>query len=247
MTDASGETNPALPWVDLAASQPGQAGRERAAVLYSQWREAAWWRRWRTSRSEEYETRRRAAQQVSVARQFERLGGDWRVLHGIPIGTTGERIDHLVMGPGGVFTVNSHHDAQTSMWLGGGTLMVKGERVHHLRESQADAAYASTLLSGSVGFEVPVKGLVVIVGDKRFDVRCQPEDASVRVTTPKACLRWLRQLSGEWTDYGIERIFDAARRSTTWIDEPAPASASTPKAPREVRDVPVADVTRAAS
>jgi hypothetical protein len=172
-------------------------------------------------------------------------------LHGIPIGTTGQRIDHLVIGPGGVYTVNSHHDAQSTMWLGGGTLMVNGERVHHLRESQADADYASGVLSDAVGFEVPVRGLVVIVGDKRFDVRCQSEDTAVRVTTPKAGLRWLRQLSGEWTDYGIERIFNAARRSTSWNDEPAPTTAvttaKTPKAPPKRRDVPVVDVTRAAS
>lgn len=247
MTAASDQTNPEMPWVDLVANEPGQVGRDRAAALYSQWRRAAWWRRWTTSRSEQHETRRRAAQQVAVAHQFDRLGGAWRVLHGIPTGTGGGRIDHLVIGPGGVYTVNSHHDARMSMWLGGGTLMVNGERVHYLRESRADAAYASTVLSSAVGFDVPVRGLVVIVGDKRFDVRCQPEDTSVRVTTPTACLRWLRQTSGEWTGYGVERIFDAARRSTTWIDEQASTAAPLPKAAEAERDVHVADITRAAS
>jgi len=250
MTDASGQTNPALPWVDLAANQPGQAGRDRAAALYSQWRRHTWWRRWTTSRSEEHETRRRAAGDVSIARELERLGSGWRVLHTIPSADSAHAIDHLVIGPGGVYTVNSRNRADNTVWLGGDTLMVDGERVHHRRDSLADATFASGVLSDAVGFDVPVGGVVVIVGDRRFDVRCQPDDGSVRVTTPRSCVRWLRHLPVEWTDYGVERIFEAARRSTTWMTPVAVAEVADVVEPQQLsreRKVPVADVHRAAS
>jgi hypothetical protein len=257
MTEAPGQTNPASPWVDLAANQPGQAGREHAAALYTQWRQSSWWRRRTTSRSEERQTRRRVAGDVFFARELRRLGPAWKVLHTVP-GPEGDvSIDHLLIGPGGVYTVNARHQASSTVWLGDDTLMVDGERVHHLRDSRSEAAFATARLTAAVEFEVPVRGLVVIVGDRRFEVPCQPEDGSVRVTTPKSCVRWLRHLPDEWTEYGIDRIFAAARRSTTWTD-PATAEAdaravgtAADRAPQAAapptRDVSIANIHQAAS
>lgn len=35
------------------------------------------------------------------------LGPEWKVFHSIPIGTTGRDIDHLAIGPTGVYVINS--------------------------------------------------------------------------------------------------------------------------------------------
>lgn len=223
-------------WTDLADNQPGQLVRAHADALYADWRSRPLLRRLVTSRREELAVRRDADGQRQVARQFERLGSGWRVLHAVPAGGDGS-IDHLLIGPGGVFIANARHHASKTVWLGGDTLMVDGRRVHHVRDSLHDAAEVSGLLSRAVGFDVPVTALVVIVGDKRFDVSHQSDECAVRVTTPWAAVRWLRRQGTEWTDYGADRIFEHARRSTTWegvaepsttgvlSDDPAPADA----------------------
>jgi len=41
----------------------------------------------------------------------------WRSLHAIPVGENGSDIDHLVIGPGGTFTLNSKHHPRGSCVL----------------------------------------------------------------------------------------------------------------------------------
>lgn len=212
----SSRTPPPAVWDDLSANQPGRAGRERAEALHAQWRALPLLKRIVASRDEERHWRGVADGKAMVAKGFDRLGSHWHALHCVP--GDGADIDHLLIGPGGVFTVNSSHRADQAVCLGADTMIVDGKRVHHIQHSRLEAARASRLLSEAVGFRVPVTGLVVIVGDKRFDVRHQPTDGSVHVTTPRAAVRWLRRLDTEWTPYGIERIHEFARRSTTWSD-----------------------------
>jgi len=46
----------------------------------------------------------------------------WRVLHAIPVGERGSDIDHLAIGPAGVFTINAKYHAGAKIWVGGDTL-----------------------------------------------------------------------------------------------------------------------------
>jgi hypothetical protein len=226
-------------WTDLAAHRPGRDSRLRADRLRRQWRSLGWLQRRRTSRAEERRWREAGDAKRQVARSFERLGPDWRVLHALPGGPDAEVLDHLLVGPGGVFAVNSSHHASRAVCLGGDTLIVDGKRVHHVAHSRRQAARASRLLSAAVGFPVPVTGLVVVVGDSRFDTRQPRDDGSVHVTTPRGAVRLLRRHATEWTPYGVERIYELARRSSTWEDgavgEPT-AAAAPPAADGEAPD-----------
>ena len=42
-----------------------------------------------------------------VARRLRKRGEGWRVLRGVPVGTGDSDIDHVVIGPAGVFTINT--------------------------------------------------------------------------------------------------------------------------------------------
>src|SRR4051794_7058049 len=64
-----------------------------------------------------------------VARDLARLGSAWRVLDDVAAGRR-RRIEHLVIGPGGVFAVTGRHDASKTICLGGESLLVDGNRVH---------------------------------------------------------------------------------------------------------------------
>lgn len=179
-----------------------------------------------TPREQQRTWRRGAIGDARLAGCFEKLGPEWRMLHAIAVGNGGRDIDHLLIGPGGVYTINSQHHAAKTVCLGGDTLLVNGQRVHHVRASRDEAAAASRALTDAVGFDVPVMGVVVIRGDRRFDVRHQPSDPSVHVTTPRASVRWLKRREVQWTSWGIDRIYEVTQRSSTWVAVPAEGSGS---------------------
>jgi len=156
-----------------------------------------------------------ASRPTSVSRELARLGPDWRVLDDLPAGRRG-RLEHLVIGPGGVFAVTAHHDARHTICLGSESLLVGGSRIHHGRVSRDDAAEVSACLSASIGYAIPVTALVLIVGDRRFVVPHQDADAAVRVTTAGGGVRWMRRCRAQWTTYAVDRIYAAASDPATW-------------------------------
>jgi hypothetical protein len=158
---------------------------------------------------------RPASRVGSLARELARLGPDWRVLDDLPTGRHG-RLEHLVIGPGGVFAVTACHDARNTICLGSESLLVGGSRIHHGRISRDVGAEVSACLSESIGYAIPVTALVVIVGDRRFVVPPQDDDAVVRVTTPTGGVRWMRRCGTRWTAYAVERIYAAASDPATW-------------------------------
>ena len=51
-------------------------------------------------------------------------------------------IDHLLIGPGGVFAVNSSLRADQAVCLGADTMIVDGKRVHHIQHEPAARPHA---------------------------------------------------------------------------------------------------------
>jgi hypothetical protein len=56
-------------------------------------------------------------------------------LHSIPIGNKGSDLDHLVIGPGGVFSLNAKHHLNASICIAGSVFTVNGQRTNYLRNS----------------------------------------------------------------------------------------------------------------
>lgn len=95
-----------------------------------------------------------AAQLAKLARKDPR----WHFLHAIPVGENGADIDHLVVGPGGVYSLNAKHHPGAKVWVGGNTLMINGQRQPYIRNSRFEAQRASKLLTAGCGFAVVVTG-----------------------------------------------------------------------------------------
>ena len=130
-----------------------------------------------------------AVGEMRVARALAKLGPEWHVLHSIPVGTRGSDIDHLVVGPGGVFTLNTKNHAGKDVWVAGSVLMVNGQHQKYLRNSAHEAKRAAALLTRAVGREVPVRAAVVLVAPRRVTVRRFAEGAAV--VTDSQLRRWL--------------------------------------------------------
>lgn len=160
--------------------------------------------------------------EIAVARILENLGPEWLVLHAVPVGKGSSDIDHVLVGPAGVFTVNTKNHSGQAVWVAGRTLMVAGKKTRHLYNAAHEAARAARLLTAAVGFPVTVSGVVVIVQPKSLTIRTRPEQAAV--VSAAQLLRWLRRRRPVLTQQEMARISSAAVQPGTWHKQPAAPS-----------------------
>lgn len=215
---ASGAVGDGIGWHDLADVPAGAEARRRAvAERQAQGLVRHLFARLVDARTEERSWRLGADGEQAVAEQLASLGPQWRVLHAVPVGDRGSDIDHVVIGPGGVYTVNAKNHPKARVWVGGDTVLVNGRRHPYVRNSRFEARRASRLLAEHVGFPVPVTGLIAVVGARRgFTIKQQPEDGAVVVVTRRGIGRFLRSRPPQLDLRQIDAIHEVARRSHTW-------------------------------
>jgi hypothetical protein len=218
---ASNETTvrgPALmPDRDLALNRPGQAAREQALELRAAAPVRTIVARLTGAKTDERAYRIGADGEEEVARQLARLGPQWHVLHAVPVGDRNSDIDHVAIGPSGVFTINTKNHPQANVWVCGDTFKVNGSNQHYIRNSRHEAQRAARLLSAAAGFDVEVRGVIAVMGAHRgFIVKEQPRDGVVRVVTRREVVKNLSHLQPVLGGPSIARIFDVARHLSTW-------------------------------
>lgn len=204
-------------WQDLSNASPGSAAREQALAL----RKAAPIRtivnQLLGSHTDERAWRIGADGEVVVADQLSQLGQSWRVNHAVPVGDRGSDIDHVVIGPPGVFTVNSKHHPDAKIWVAGDTFLVNGQHCRYVRNSRHEAARASRLLEAAAGRPIRVQGVIAVVGARGgFTVKEQPRDGAVHVVGCGTLTDYLTNLQPRLSTNDVEALHTLACRSTTW-------------------------------
>jgi hypothetical protein len=149
-----------------------------------------------------------------VGRELDKLGPHWRVLHAVEVGDRGSDIDHVVIGPAGVFTLNTKRHPGGKAWVAERAVRVNNQPTDYLRNSRHEGSRASRLLTAAHGSRIDVRPVIVFVDLDAFDVKRQPPD--VHVTTRKRLVRWLEELPIVWDSATIDGVFETARVSTTW-------------------------------
>ncbi len=149
-----------------------------------------------------------------VAAQLAKLGDGWRCLHSVEVGNRGSDIDHVVIGPPGVFTLNAKCHPGGKAWVGERAVLINGRKTHYLRNSRFEAERAARLLSDACGFPVAVKPILVFVDLGSYTVKQKPDD--VMVLTRRRLAKWLRSLPSALDARTAEMIYTQARWSTTW-------------------------------
>ncbi|MHC5559280.1 nuclease-related domain-containing protein [Kocuria sp. U4B] len=155
-----------------------------------------------------------AVGEIAVGAILARLGPEWTVLHAVPVGEQGADIDHVLIGPPGVFTLNTKHHTAQSIWVAGRTLMVGGQKQPYIPKAFHEATRATKLLSAAVGESVPVNGVLVLVDPRCVTIREDP--AGVAVVTDRQLIRWLTLQPPVLTPAQVSRIAVVAARPTTW-------------------------------
>lgn len=152
--------------------------------------------------------------ELQVAKRLSTLGPGWYVLHSVPIGTGSSDLDHVVIGPAGVFTINTKHHRGQNVWVGGRRILVNGQRTDHLRNAKYEASRASKLLSVAARMLVDVTPVLAIVGAKRMTVRERPID--VVVLREGEVAPWLLRQPATLTPAQVQHIAGVAAQPAAW-------------------------------
>jgi hypothetical protein len=208
---------PEPPWTDLSLVRPGAAARDQAVAKRNEAPVKTLFARVLGVHTDERAWRIGADGEELVAAQLEQLGPAWKALHAVPVGNRGSDIDHVVIGPGGIYTINTKNHPGASVWVGGNTVIVNGSKKWYVRNSRHEAQRAAELLSARVGVRLHVTGLVAMICDRdKFAVKSQPPGGDVHVLTRRTVANWLAHRGAVFSPDQVAAVFEAARRSTTW-------------------------------
>ena len=212
-SDADAGGQPRAAWTDLTANKPGAAARARALEIKQRAPIRVFLGRVLRVHNNERAWRVGADGEEEVARQLDKLPDGWCVLHAIPVGEKGSDIDHVIIGPGGVFTLNTKNHSGGNIWVAQNSFMVNGQKTDYLRNSRHEAKRATKLLSVACGFDVNVTPIIVVMASS-MKVKAKPE--GVEVVGRKLITKWLSSRPAVLTPDAVDRIFHHARRDLTW-------------------------------
>ena len=139
----------------------------------------------------------------------------WGLLHSIPTWDGQGDIDHLLIGPGGVWTVNSKKHPDVDIAVNGDTMRVGRVRVDYVRSARIEAqSVARTLAKHGAPCEVFGMVLLDIPRASRLKVWSPPEGVLVEFWKDAPPL--LRAQPARLNQAQINHIYGVARRRQTW-------------------------------
>lgn len=199
---------------DLADNLAGAAARAKRQEVNAQapvWNLVA---RAFGVKTDEWSWRIGAKGEEKVGRELTKLPDGWHVLHAVPIGDRDSDIDHIVIGPRGVFTLNTknHPDGAVSVYER--AIWVNGHSTDHLRNSRFEAKRVTKLLTVACAIPVEAQATIVFVDPSKLTRKGNPPD--VHVTTRKTLRTFLMQQPQRLTPSQVAHVFAVARNSSAW-------------------------------
>jgi hypothetical protein len=150
-----------------------------------------------------------------TGRRLDRLRGrGWFTLHAVQW-ASGADIDHLAIGPAGVFSINSKRHRGKSVWYGDAAMTVNGAVQRHIAVSLSEARRVSRALTRGCGVDVPVRPVISVVHAAKLTVKsANPPVLVLEVQRLDQVLSGLRPVL---TPAQVARIYGVARDARTWL------------------------------
>jgi len=129
---------------------------------------------------------------------LETLPPEWAVFHAVPVARGNIVIDHLVVGPGGIFTINSMQQGGAArccgadVWVGNRVMLIDGQKVPHLQDSEFEAERVTTLVRERMPLLTPVQPVIAVVEPAVLTIAGRPE--RVKVIDANDLRGWLLRL-----------------------------------------------------
>ncbi|MFC4951048.1 nuclease-related domain-containing protein [Pseudonocardia sp. GCM10023141] len=220
-------------WTDLALNAPGIGVSYEAARRRKSDGPGAD-RSWRVGADGEVAIAAVLAELTDASRwrRLRRQPAGWRVLHSVPLGDGQGRIrgdvDHLVIGPPGVITINTKHHRTGRLELDGEKLVVNGRPTEYIRKARREAERVTGFLrpamvaagAAELAERVAVRPLIAVVGGRLLIAQWAP---GVTVVMPRQLVHTLRSIPAVLNEDEVGAVYEVARRSTTWNPAPPPA------------------------
>jgi len=163
----------------------------------------------------------RATQKASWAEtkpRAGRLSGDWLTLHSVPVGSRGSDVDHVIIGPRGVYTVNTKNHGQKPIRVKENAVTVGGRAEPYARNARFEASRVATLLSQACGFPVKARGIVAFTNPLDcLTVLGQPRDGQVTMLASEQLVPWLMSQPLVLPPRWAHAVMEQARWESTWV------------------------------
>ena len=161
--------------------------------------------------------------EIEVGRMLTALGPEWFVRHSIPIGAGTKDVDHLVIGPGGVFAINTKHHSGAKVWVGDYIVSVNGGKHHYLKAGRTDGVDVARRLAARVEFPVPVRAVIAVLNPRSLSDSRHVNARPVAVVDARNLVRWIQQQPHQLSDTQLALIKLAAEEPATWHQDPRAA------------------------
>ena len=198
---------------DLASNRPGESIRQLIEGLA--------WNRDRgvpvTARSapfDESALRKGLDGEEKVARRLAFLGAGWFSIHSIPVRESGTDVDHLLVGPAGVFTLNTKNHSGQRVWVAGDHFKVNGFDQDYVYRSRAEGLRVTRTLTSECGFDVEAEPVIVVLAENCC-IKESPRD--VHVVELEELRFWLKWRPEVLTPTQVATIYETARDSDVWL------------------------------
>jgi hypothetical protein len=171
--------------------------------------------------------------ELSVARTLAGLDSSWTVLNSVA--TAGGLVDHLAIGPAGVFTIVVHSHAGQRVWVGERTFIVDDQRLAHLAVAEAQAEAISGRIDSVLGDGIADTVVTpCIVLDSPGELRIHQRPGRIEVVTARSFAAWFGALPRLLSPSASAAIAAAAVHQSEW-------SAGSPAGPQRTAADVVAD------
>lgn len=208
----------ALPRIDLVRNVAGQSARQQQHFLKSSSPVKSFFARLIDVKTEERNWRLGAEGEELVAKEIAKLqqrDPRWRVIHDLRVGKRGANIDHILVGPPGIFVIDAKHWPNAAVKVYRSGPWIDGKKAwKDFNGVRKQAVLASNILSSATGMSISAMPILAFVNPASFQVKDQPED--VIITYRKNLIKALSNYPEKITDSQIETIFEAMRQPQTW-------------------------------
>jgi len=155
-----------------------------------------------------------ALSEIAVGEELAGLPAEWSVLHALPVGVGSSDLDHIVIGPAGVFIVNTKNHPGQVIWVSQRAFLVSGIRYPYIRNMEYEMGRTERLLTAAAGSPVEVSGILAVVAAKSLTVRDKHRDVTVLPSGGLA--EWLLEQPRVLGAQEVGAIAASAALESTW-------------------------------
>ena len=157
--------------------------------------------------------RRGADGEERVAQSLSRLPHGWYVFHDLTVGSRGANLDHVVIGPGGIFVLNTKN-LSGNVWIAERAFLHNGRKTNYLSAAKREGQIATQRLSRAAGLPIVAVPVLVVFAD-RITIKAPPADA--RIVEGANIRRWFARQATVLAPDQARAVAKAADDPSTWI------------------------------